>query len=345
MKDQVPTIERWVQPQVSKVDDAAAAGFAEERLRPSRFEDYPGQDRIKENLHIAVQAAKRRDQPLDHILLHGPPGLGKTTLAQIVANEVGAAFFHSSGPAIERPGDLAGVLAGMQERSVLFIDEIHRLPIAVEEVLYTAMEDFCIDVLVGQGPTARSVRMDLPPFTLIGATTRLASLSRPLVSRFGIVERLEFYDEGALSKILDRSSRIWKMKLQADGASALAKRSRGTPRVANRLLRRVRDYIDFKGMEEATIQAVDEALDRLEIDACGLDSMDRQILRVIRDRYAGGPVGLDTLAATVGEERATIEEVYEPFLVHRGYLSRLPRGRIITTMGLNHLTDLECIDS
>lgn len=341
MKDQMPTIERWVQPHAGQIDAASLSGFAEEKLRPSRFEDYPGQDRIKENLHIAVQAAKRRDQPLDHILLHGPPGLGKTTLAQIVANEVGSAFFHSSGPAIERPGDLAGILAGMQERSILFIDEIHRLPVTVEEVLYTAMEDFCIDVLVGQGPTARSVRMDLPPFTLIGATTRLASLSRPLVSRFGIVERLEFYDEKALTQIIERSSRIWKMTLQADGAHALAKRSRGTPRVANRLLRRVRDYADFKGLSEVTLGLVDEALDRLEIDVCGLDNMDRQILRAIRDRYAGGPVGLDTLAATVGEERATIEEVYEPFLVHRGFLSRMPRGRVITSYGMDHLTAME----
>ena len=329
------TIERWVQPHAHSIEREPA--FAEEKLRPARFEDYPGQDRIKENLKIAVAASRKRGQPLDHVLLHGPPGLGKTTLAQILSHEMGSQFFHSSGPAIERPGDLAGILAGLSEGSLLFIDEIHRMPVNVEEVLYTAMEDFCIDVIVGQGPTARSVRMDLPPFTLVGATTRLASLSRPFVSRFGIVERLEFYDDEALSTIVGRSSRIWQMDITADAARALAERSRGTPRIANRLLRRVRDYADFLDASAVDVQIVDGALQRLEIDAVGLDSLDRQILRIIRDRYAGGPVGIETLAATVGEEGATIEEVYEPYLVFRGFVSRMPRGRILTPLGANHL--------
>lgn len=309
----------------------------ESNLRPARFEDYPGQDRVKDNLKVYVGACLKRGKTLDHVLLHGPPGLGKTTLAKIIANELKVPFYQTSGPSIDKPGDLAGILAGIEPGGVLFIDEIHRLSIMVEEVLYSAMEDFHIDIVVGQGPTARTVKMPINPFTLVGATTRVSLLSAPLLSRFGIQERLEFYDSISLARILQRSSSIWGIHLEPEGAIELASRSRGTPRIANRLLRRVRDFAEYNDIEHLGKEIVDTTLARLDIDAKGLDRMDRRILMTIRDRYNGGPVGIETLAATVGEEKATIEEVYEPYLVHQGFLTRSPRGRELSQLGLSHL--------
>ena len=309
-------------------------------LRPQLFDDYPGQVAVKENLRVYVQAAKKRGLPLDHGIFHGPPGLGKTTLAKIVANELEAPFYQTSGPSIDKPGDLAGILAGIEQGGVLFIDEIHRLPITVEEVLYSAMEDFCVDILVGQGPATRTVRMPINPFTLIGATTRVASLSAPLMSRFGIQEHLDFYEESSLAKILIRSADIWGIKLAEDGAHELARRSRGTPRIANRLLRRVRDFAEFHEVSKLDREIVDLTLTRLDIDRAGLDRMDRRILHVIQDRYNGGPVGIETLAATIGEERNTIEDVYEPYLTHKGFILRGPRGRELSEKGVHHLQNL-----
>lgn len=309
-------------------------------LRPQSFEHYPGQDRVKENLKVYIYAARQRQEPLDHLLLHGPPGLGKTTLARIVASELDVPFYQTSGPNIERAGDLAGLLAGIENRAVVFIDEIHRLNIAVEEMLYAAMEDFSMDILVGQGATARSVKVPVSPFTLIGATTRMSLLSSPLRSRFGVQERLEFYDEGALAQILERSASILKVALATEGSRELARRSRGTPRIANRLLRRSRDFCVYGGGREITREVVETTLERLEIDQAGLDKMDRKILATIAERYAGGPVGLDALAATIGEERTTLEEVYEPYLMHQGFLKRGPRGREVSPKGYDHLTVL-----
>ncbi|SME88643.1 Holliday junction branch migration DNA helicase RuvB [Pseudobacteriovorax antillogorgiicola] len=310
-------------------------------LRPQLFDDYPGQEAVKENLRVYVQAARKRQTPLDHSIFHGPPGLGKTTLAKIVANELGAPFYQTSGPSIDKPGDLAGILAGIEPGGVLFVDEIHRLPITVEEVLYSAMEDFCVDILVGQGPATRTVRMPINPFTLIGATTRIASISAPLISRFGIQEHLDFYSESSLAKILMRSASIWDIPLAEDGAMELAHRSRGTPRIANRLLRRVRDFADFHSVSELHRDIVDLTLSRLDIDQQGLDRMDRRILYTIRDRYRGGPVGIETLAATVGEERTTIEDVYEPYLTHKGLIQRGPRGRELSEEAINHLENCD----
>lgn len=329
------TIDRYVAPEMA-LEDIHVERY-DIALRPESFEQYPGQDRVKENLAVYVEAAKNRGGPLDHVLLHGPPGLGKTTLARIIANELGVPFHQTSGPSVDKPGDLAGILAGIEKGGVLFIDEIHRLPMAVEEVLYTAMEDFCMDILVGQGPTARTVRMPLQPFTLVGATTRVSMLSAPLLSRFGIQERLEFYSPESLAQILTRNAQIWEIPLAGDGALELARRSRGTPRVANRLLRRARDFAEYSGSNCLDRSIVELTLQRLEIDHCGLDRMDRRILRVIRDRYEGGPVGLDTLAATVGEEKSTIEDVYEPYLTHQGFITRGPRGRELSQQAFLHL--------
>ena len=329
-------LERYVSPHVH-VEEAPA----EQGIRPRAFDDYPGQDIVKENLKIYVYAAKQRQEALDHVLLHGPPGLGKTTLARILSHELAVPFYQTSGPSIDKPGDLAGILAGLEPHALLFIDEIHRLPIAVEEVLYSAMEDFAIDIMVGQGPTARSMKMPLHPFTLVGATTRLSLLSAPLLNRFGIQERLEFYDEDALAAILRRSARLLMMPIVEAGAVALARRSRGTPRVANRLLRRVRDFAGFHSVTNIDEAIVELTLNRLAIDQCGLDAADRRILAIIRDRYNGGPVGLETLAATLGEDKSTLEEVYEPYLLHQGYISRGPRGREITRLGEQHLTACE----
>lgn len=306
-------------------------------IRPKTFADYPGQQAAKENLKIFVKAALKRGKPLDHVLLHGPPGLGKTTLAHIVANELAVPFFTTSGPSIDKPGDLAGILAGLEAGSLLFIDEIHRLTVQVEEVLYGAMEDFAIDIVVGQGPTARSVKMDIAPFTLVGATTKLSSLSRPFLSRFGIQERLMFYDIASLTEILQRSTRVLGIILSDSGALEIAKRSRGTPRIANRLLRRAWDFAEVKDIDEIDLETVQEALSRLDIDSGGLDRIDREILTIIQERYKGGPVGIEAIAITLGEERATIEDVYEPFLVYQGFLSRGPRGRSLTDLGRTHL--------
>lgn len=313
-------------------------------LRPSRFHDYPGQNTVKENLKVYVKAALRRETPLDHVLLHGPPGLGKTTLAHIVANEMGVPFYSTSGPSIDKPGDLAGIIAGLEPGALLFIDEIHRLSIHVEEVLYSAMEDFVIDVVVGQGPTARTVRMPVSPFTLVGATTRVSSLSRPLLSRFGIQERLEYYSPEALETILHRSGQILGAEIAESGAKQIATCARGTPRIANRLLKRVWDFAEVEGQSLIDGSIAKKALARLEIDECGLDRTDRDILRILVERYGGGPVGIETLAVTIGEDRATIEDVYEPFLVFEGFLSRGPRGRSITDKGKSHVARLEFLE-
>lgn len=313
----------------------------EPSLRPISFDEYPGQEKSKNNLKVYVKAAKRRKTPLDHVILHGPPGLGKTTLAKIVANELSVPFYQISAPSIDKPGDLAGILAGIETSGVLFIDEIHRLSIMVEEVLYSAMEDFNIDIIVGQGATARTVKMPINPFTLIGATTRVSLLSPPLVSRFGIQERLEFYSIESLTEIIVRSSIICGINISESGARELALRSRGTPRIANRLLRRARDFADYSDLDTIDGDTVKLTLKRLEIDECGLDHMDIKIMRIIRDRYKGGPVGLDTLSSTVGEVKSTIEEVYEPYLLHQGYIERGPRGRALSDKGWQHLEKMD----
>ena len=306
-------------------------------IRPQTFADYPGQESVQDNLQIYVAAAKRRGEPLDHVLLHGPPGLGKTTLTQIIANELGVPFVSTSGPAIDKPGDLAGILSSLQPGTLLFIDEIHRLSIKVEEILYSAMEDFAIDMMIGQGPSARSVRMEVAPFTLAGATTRVSLLSRPLLGRFGIQERLEFYNEAALCQILLRSARILGIQIEEAGAREIASRSRGTPRLANRLLRRVWDFAEVQGSGVVTSTLAGDALQRQGMDTCGLDRIDRMILKTVYHHYDGGPVGIETLAATLNEDRSTLEEVYEPYLVHRGYLARGPRGRYLTDIGRKHV--------
>lgn len=335
-------IERYVASQSSSLDDDNEQINSAPSLRPQNFSEYPGQEFTKENLRTYVLAAKQRSTPLDHVILHGPPGLGKTTLAQIVANELEVAFFQTSGPSIEKPGDLAGILVGGESKpSVLFIDEIHRLNIHVEEVLYSAMEDYCLDLVIGQGPTARTVRMPIKPFTLIGATTKLSSLSRPFLSRFGIQERLDFYSVEALKAIVLRTASIMEIELSEDGAYELARRSRGTPRIANRLLRRVWDFAAVSDAEQIDARVVDYGLKRLDIDGLGLDRIDREILATIADQYNGGPVGIETLAVSLGEEKATIEEVYEPFLVYSALISRGPRGRSITAKAREHLRNFD----
>jgi Holliday junction DNA helicase RuvB len=331
-------LQRFMAPQALESEGLMEIQLS--HIRPDRFDDYPGQEHATDNLKVYVEAAKMRGAPLDHVLLHGPPGLGKTTLAQIIAKELGAPFYHASGPALDRPGDLVGIMAGLESGALIFIDEIHRLPIHVEEILYSAMEDFQLDIVVGQGPTARSVRMPVSPFTLVGATTRVASLSRPLLSRFGIQERLEYYEELPLSQILSRSAKIMGIELREQGARALAMRSRGTPRIANRLLRRVRDFVEVGGKTEIDDYDVDDALKRLDIDYMGLDRTDQSLLKIISERYRGGPVGIETLAVTLGEDRSTLEEVYEPFLIHKGLLVRGPRGRSLTPRGIDYINGL-----
>jgi Holliday junction DNA helicase RuvB len=328
-------IERLTTPSRISEDDRSEVQTS--AIRPQKFEEYPGQDSVKENLRTYVAAAKRRGEPLDHLLLHGPPGLGKTTLANIVAIELGVPFVSTSGPAIDKPGDLVGILTSLQPGSLLFIDEIHRLSIKVEEILYSAMEDFAVDMMIGQGPSARSVRMDIAPFTLAGATTRVSLLSRPLLGRFGIQERLDFYDDTALCKIIARSATILGIKIDDAGAQAIAGRSRGTPRLANRLLRRVWDFAEVHGNGEVNKEVSTGALQRQGMDGSGLDRVDRLILETVYHQYDGGPVGIETLAATLNEDRATLEEVYEPYLVHRGYLARGPRGRYLTDQGRKHV--------
>ncbi|MCC7330165.1 MAG: Holliday junction branch migration DNA helicase RuvB [Gammaproteobacteria bacterium] len=308
----------------------------ERAIRPRSLEDYIGQASVKRQMQIFVQAARQRAEALDHVLIFGPPGLGKTTLAHIVANELGVNLRHTSGPVLERPGDLAALLTNLEARDVLFVDEIHRLSPVVEEVLYPAMEDFQLDIMIGEGPAARSIKLDLPPFTLVGATTRAGLLTSPLRDRFGIVQRLEFYTEEELHDIVTRSAHILGVAIDAGGARLIAARARGTPRIANRLLRRARDYAEVKGngrVDEATARA---AMDMLEVDPNGFDMMDRRLLLTIIENFAGGPVGIESLAAAVSEERGTIEDVLEPFLIQRGFLMRTPRGRMATARAYQH---------
>ena len=309
----------------------------EASLRPRRLEDYIGQDKVKENLHVYMVAARLRHEPLDHVLLYGPPGLGKTTLSNIIAAEMGVNLRITSGPSIEKKGDLVALLTNLNEGDVLFIDEIHRLPRMIEEILYPAMEDFEVDFVIGKGPTARSIRIDLPKFTLIGATTRAGQLTTPLRDRFGVIFKLELYTPEQLARIVQRSASILGIPISPDGAFELASRSRGTPRIANRLLKRVRDFAQVQGKAEIDAATTGYALDRLEIDNLGLDNTDRRMMEAIIRFYGGGPVGLDTLAATVGEEAVTIEDVYEPYLMQLGFVSRTPRGRCVTRLAYEHL--------
>ena len=306
-------------------------------LRPHTLAEYIGQEKAKQNLSIFIEAARRRTESLDHVLLHGPPGLGKTTLAGIIAQEMGVNIRITSGPAIEKPGDLAALLTNLSENDILFVDEIHRLNRAVEEILYPAMEDYAIDIIIGKGPSANSIRLDLPKFTLIGATTRAGSLSAPLRDRFGVTLRLELYTPEELAKIVTRSAGILNVSIEPEGAMEIARRSRGTPRIANRMLRRVRDFAQVMADGVITKEVADRALLSLEVDFLGLDNVDRRMLRAIIENYGGGPVGLDTLAATIGEESVTLEDVYEPYLMQLGFLTRTPRGRCVTQRAYEHL--------
>jgi Holliday junction DNA helicase RuvB len=316
---------------------ASPAEEAVERaLRPKALADYVGQPRIREQLDIFVAAARNRGESLDHLLLFGPPGLGKTTLAHIVAAEMGVNLRQTSGPVLERPGDLAALLTNLEKNDVLFIDEIHRLSPVVEEILYPALEDFQIDIMIGEGPAARSIKLDLQPFTLVGATTRAGMLTTPLRDRFGIVARLEFYNEADLTLIVTRSASLLKAPIDEQGAREIARRSRGTPRIANRLLRRVRDYAEVKAKGVITAPVADAALTMLDVDAIGLDTMDRRLLQAVIEKFSGGPVGLDNIAAAIGEERDTIEDVLEPYLIQQGFLQRTPRGRIATPAAWRH---------
>ena len=308
----------------------------ENALRPLSFEDFSGQDKVVENLRIFVKAARLRGEALDHVLLHGPPGLGKTTLSNIIANELGVGFKVTSGPVLDKPGDLAGVLTSLEPNDVLFIDEIHRLNRMIEEILYPAMEDFVIDIMIGKGPGARSVRLDLPRFTLIGATTRIGLLTAPLRDRFGVVQRLEPYSVENLKIILKRSAAVLQVEMEEGGAEEIARRSRGTPRLANRMLKRVRDFAQVRYDGVITEEVARFALDLLDIDKVGLDQTDRKMLLTMIEKFGGGPVGLDTLAASINEESETIEDVYEPYLLQLGYIQRTPRGRVVTRLGYAH---------
>lgn len=308
----------------------------EPKLRPQSLESYIGQDTIKKNLTVFIKAARSRQESLDHVLLYGPPGLGKTTLSNIIANEMGVNIKITSGPAIEKSGDMAAILNNLNKGDVLFIDEIHRLNRVVEEILYPAMEDYAIDVVIGKGPGSRSIRIDLPPFTLIGATTRVGLLTAPLRDRFGVIQRLELYNQQQLCQIIKRSADVLDISIEDSGAQEIARRSRGTPRIANRLLKRVRDFAQIQYNGAITLEAAQFALDALEVDKMGLDSIDRKVVLAMIEKFGGGPVGLDTLAISIGEESETIEDVYEPYLIQLGLLQRTPRGRIVTALGYNH---------
>ena len=308
----------------------------ENNLRPKLLTDYIGQSAVKENLKIYIEAAKKREEPLDHVLFYGPPGLGKTTLASIIANEMNVNLKITSGPAIEKPGDMASILNNLQEGEIIFIDEIHRLSRTVEEVLYTAMEDFAIDIVIGKGSSAKSIRIDLPKFTLVGATTRAGMLTAPLRDRFGVVSRMEFYTTEELTQIVRRSAHVLNVPIDEKGAVAIALRSRGTPRIANRLLKRVRDFAEVKYDGKITSEVAELALDKLDVDKLGLDNIDREILLTMINKFSGGPVGLDTIAAAIGEDSSTIEDVYEPYLIKNGLIKRTPRGRTVTDLCYKH---------
>jgi holliday junction DNA helicase RuvB len=321
---------------ISAVKESPVEEAQERALRPKLLAEYVGQEKIREQLTIFIEAARNRKEPLDHTLLFGPPGLGKTTLAHIISREMGVNMRQTSGPVLERAGDLAALLTNLEPHDVLFIDEIHRLNPVVEEILYPALEDFQIDIMIGEGPSARSVKLDLPPFTLVGATTRAGMLTNPLRDRFGIVARLEFYTHAELQLIVQRSANLLKVETSAAGAAEIASRSRGTPRIANRLLRRVRDFAQVKGNGNVDVALADAALKMLDVDKVGLDTMDRRMLEAIIHKFAGGPVGVENLAAAIGEERDTIEDVIEPFLIQQGYLQRTPRGRMATLLAYQH---------